>query len=337
MKRFAALVVALASVVLLASCSFNPLSLLPQNTTQLSRDRAANIVDALNAHDAAALKAMFTEYALTEYPAEIDDGLEYLLSLFPEGDVILQEPTFEPGVSGADDYGKKTTLVSSSYVVSSGGANYSLFVADFTVNTIDPKNVGVYLMGAVLATDSEVTEPEAAFRSWANSVDVHTSHPPGVFVAASGRPSVDRMSQIVDALNAHNALELKGMFTDYARAEYSTQIDDGLDYLLSLFPDGDVMWKEDQGGSAVYKRIDGDKKTVLLQTFYFVSSGGVDYRFFFADFTENSIDPDNVGVYAIGAVPMAEARVDVPEAYIYPWASSFDVSASSPPGIYIPQ
>ena len=149
----------------------------------------------------------------------------------------------------------------------------------------------------------------------------------------NGGLSRDRAAQIIDALNAQDAAALKGMFS-----KYSAQIDKGLEYLLSMFPDGDIVWQEDQGGSAVSERVDGDKRTVLLLTFYTVSSGGVDYRLFFADFIENTIDPDNVGIYAIGAVTVSpEGTLYIPEVYLHQWSTSFYIGANTPPGVFIPK
>jgi hypothetical protein len=93
MRRLASLVVALAGIALLASCSFNPLELLSGSDRRLSHERMEQILDAINDQDAATLKSMFTEYALAEYSAEIDEGLEYLLSLFPDGDVVWEDPS----------------------------------------------------------------------------------------------------------------------------------------------------------------------------------------------------------------------------------------------------
>jgi len=338
-RRFVSVIVALLGVLLLASCSLTPFSAPShgKSDTQLSLDRLGHIVDALNAHDAAALKSMFTEHARTEYSAEIDDGLTYLLSLFPDGGVVPVDPKYAPSVSGNVTDAGRATLVSSGYTVSSGGKKYSLFFADFTVNQIDPLNVGLYVLGAALETESGHSGAEMAMNSWGQRVDVDASGPPGVFVADNGQLSRDRMGQIVDALNAHNAAALKGMFTPYARTKYSAQIDKGLDYLLSQFPNGGITWQPEQGGSAVYERDVDGKKTVLLPTFYTVSSGGKDFRFFFADFTENTIDPDNLGIYAIGAVPAAEIWLDEPEKEIYTWSSSFDLEASTPPAVFIPK
>ena len=331
MRRFASLIVAVASVLLPGSCSYSV------NDGHVSRDRMAHIVEALNNQDAAALRGMFTDYALAEYSEEIDEGVEYLLSLFPDRDVIWRDPgggdSYYVGIRDGD-----FLWVPSGFEVTSGGKTYSLYFEDFELNYEDPENVGIYAMGAVLQTDSGDSGLEIAFHYWAGltDYDLDTSGPPGVFMPADSQLSHDRMAQIVDALNSHDAAALKGMFTEYAVAEHSTDIDKGLDYLLSLFPDGDIVWQEGQGGSIVDTRVDGAKRTVLLPTFYTVSSGGVDYRLFFADFLENTIDPDNVGIYAIGAVPAAEATNYVPEADLYPWAGSFDLDATGHPGIFVP-
>jgi hypothetical protein len=340
MKRFASVLVALAVVVLLPSCSLIPGSLFGKSDTVVSNERAVEIVDAINARDAATLKSMFTKYARTEFSAEIDDGLEYLLSLFPDGDVVLvPDTTTFPSVGESVHKGKKAKLVGKPYLVRSGGNDYSLYFDEFQVNTIDPDNVGIYRMGAFLRTDSDDSSLELAFHSWAGSLDVDApaGGPPGVFVGDSGGLSRDRAAQIVEALNTHDAAALKAMFTDHARTEYSAQIDDGLEYLLSLFPDGDVVLGADQGGSAVQERIDGDHRTVMLTSFYTVSSGGVDYRLFFADFTENTTDPANTGVYAIGAGPTAETRLDVPEVHLFHWSIPFYIGASTAPGVFIPE
>ena len=337
-KTFALAIVALASVVLLTSCSLDRLySDREHDYDTLSSDRMTQIVDAVNRHDAAALKGMFTEYALAEYSAEIADGLEYLLGLFPNGDVIWQDPIGDVYPTKANDYGDKTTLLNSVYHVSSGGVEYRLFFTDFIENTIDPENLGVYTMGAVPWTASEDSGPEVAYFDWSIVInDVYAAGPPGVFVYENGELSGDRMLDIVDALNGHDAAALKSMFTEYARTEHSTDLDHGLNYLLGLFPDGDIVWEGEPGGSVIYERVDGDKKAVLLRSYYRVSSGGVEYRLLFAHFTENSIDPENVGVYAIGVVPIADRLNVVPEADLYQWARSIDVGATAHPGAFIP-
>lgn len=151
------------------------------------------------------------------------------------------------------------------------GKEYTLSFSDFTVNTIDPENVGIFMMGAVLRTDSRDSDMELALRSWFGSieVDARAGGPPGVFVGDGGGQSHDRAAQIISALNSQDAAALRGMFTEHALAEYSAEIDEGLRYLLSMFPEGQIV-EVGQGGSAVRERVDGDLSTVMLLTFYTV-------------------------------------------------------------------
>ena len=172
MKRFASVIVALASVALLASCSWSPLGWFSKGSAELSWEKAVEVVDALNAQDAAALKAMFTEYARTEYSAEIDDGLEYLLSLFPDGDVVMQERPTSSGEHKNLEGGKKTILTGGTFGVSSGGKDYDLSIALFTVNTVDPDNVGIFQISVVPRSDLRDSALEMAQNTWGGAMDM---------------------------------------------------------------------------------------------------------------------------------------------------------------------
>lgn len=334
MRRLAALSIAIASVMLLTSCSHIS-GLFGPSDDVFMRDKMAHIIEAVNDQDAAVLRAMFTEYALAEYSAEIDEGVAQLLSLFPDGDVIWRDDGQpEGGGGGASEGGKWTWLAGMSDVVSSAGKEYTLGFYIFTENAIDPENVGIFRIEVAPRTEDQLSGAELASCGSLDDSDARAGGPPGVFIGDGGGLSHDRAVAIVDALNAQDAAALKGMFTEYARTEYSAQIDKGLEYLLSLFPDGDLTWGEASGGSAVCERIQGDAKTVLLPTYYTVRSGGVDYRLFFADFIENTIDPDNVGIYAIGAELAAECGRCVPESDLNTWAYAFYIEGTDRPGIY---
>jgi hypothetical protein len=338
MRKFASLIVAAACVLVLTSCSLIPWRWFGPGENQVVRDKMAHIVEAINDQDAEALRAMFTDYALAEYSAEIDDGVAYLLSLFPDGDVLWRDDGHPTGSgSGLVKDGKKTWLGGTSYVVSSAGKEYTLWFSLFTENTIDPDNIGIYRMGAVLRTEKQDSGAELASCGRMDS-DVRTGGPPGVFIGDYGGLSRDRALAVVNALNAHDVVALKGMFTEYARTNYSAAIDAGLEYLTSLFPDGDVVLDEGTGGSAVCERILGENRAVLLPTFYTVTAGGVDFRLFFADFTENTIAIRNVGIYALGAVPIApEGWEYEPEVFMHRWAHDFYIGASAHPGVFIPE
>lgn len=335
MRRLAALSMSVAGILLLTSCSLVS-GLFGPSDDQVMRDKMAHIIEAVNDQDAAALRAMFTDYALAEYSDEIDDGVARLLSLFPDGDVIWRDAGQPAGSgSGAVEPGARSWLGGMSGVVSSAGKEYTLTFSIFTENTIDPDNVGVFRISVDPLTDGEVSGAELATCGLVDT-DARAGAAPGVFIGDSGGLSRDRAVAIVAALNAKDAAALKDMFSEYARAEYSAQIDEGLQYLLSLFSGGEVTWGEAEGGSAVCEHTVGDEKTVLLPSYYTVRSAGVDYRLFFAEFTENTIEPDNVGIYAMGAVLAAECGRCTPEAELNTWAADFHAETTARPGVFVP-
>jgi len=299
----------------------------------------AEIVEAVNSQDAAALKGMFTEYALTKYSAEIDDGLEYLLSLFPDGDVVWEDPEYRPNASYAYDDRKRTIVVGGLYDVSSGGKDYWLYFSYYTVNDIDPANVGVYGIGVAPRTERASSGPEGVFFSWTGSVsDLHDNGPPGVYIPDYDNVELsDRMmDNIAEDLDTQDDVGLRlDAFTEYAQTQYPEALDDEVDELFTLFSDGDMVWEGLAEEPEVRVAADGGNEAILLLPIYRVSSGGREYWLFFADFTVNTIDPDNLGLYAVGVAPRTESEDSPQETALFAWADSFDVDASTPTGILI--
>lgn len=339
MRRFASAVVAFASVLLLAACGFNPVSWLPRDYPALAAERMGEIVEAVNSQDAAALKGMFTDYALTEYSAEIDDGLEYLLFLFPDGDLVWEDPKYQSPVSQSFDDRKRMIMVPALYDVSAGGKDYWLFFSYYIVNDIDPANIGIYGIGVAPRTETKSSGPEGVFFAWAGSVSGHRDNdPPGVYIPDYDNVELaDRMMEeiVEDDLNIQDPLGLRQKFTEYAQARYAEQLVDEVDELFALFPDGDIVWEPLTAEPDVRVAADGGNETILLLPFYRVSSGGRDYWLFFADFTVNTIDPDNLGLYAIAVAPRTESGDSAQEQALFEWADSFDVDTSTAPEILI--
>jgi hypothetical protein len=144
------------------------------------------------------------------------------------------------------------------------------------------------------------------------------------------------MAEIVEALNGGDADALKAMFTDQARLEHSAEIDSGIGALLATFSVGEVAWDGPEGIPNVSElKIDG-RAAVLIGSSYTVRSGGDRYRVLFLEFARNEIDPDNVGVYALGAVRQTEAEDSWQELAMHSWALGFDTDteASAPPGVF---
>lgn len=339
-SKLAALVAVVAGC--LAACSFNPRVLNPNYSADLVAERMVQIVEALNTQDAAALKGMFTDYALAEYSEEIDGGLDYLLGLFPNGDVIWEDPDHEPSPAVLYNFGKRTEVVGVLYDISAGGEHYRLFFSYYTINENDPSNVGIYGIGVTSRTENFDSGPEEALMSWAGTVgDLEGDNgPPGVYI-----PSYDyielsdlTMDEIVgDDLNIQDPVGLRERFTETAQTEYVSALDNEIDALFALFPGGDLTWRPLDAQPVVREQVDGNDEAILLLPIYQVSAGSKDYWLFFADFTVNTIDPRNLGLYAIGVAPRTETGDSPQEQALFAWADTFDVDATTPAGILISQ
>ena len=143
-----------------------------------------------------------------------------------------------------------------------------------------------------------------------------------------------QMEKIAAALNDQDAAALKSMFSPVALAK-ATDIDTRLDYLLSFFPNGGVTWVREPGSGEGTPA----QGTELLKEYYKVSADGVDYSLFFAFFTVNEADPDNVGLIALGVSAWSDDRGSGPSAPFYSWAGTMTIDGrneSAYLGVYFP-
>ncbi|MEJ1231365.1 MAG: DUF5104 domain-containing protein [Galbitalea sp.] len=187
-RRALAAVVALMCVGLLSACSLLPKlppSPLNDDSKQQSDAEMQRIADAVKDHDAAALKKLFSKTA-RQKATDLDGGLKYFLSVFPSGRMTWESQGTDSG--GINEYPKETVELYASYKVSSGGKEYELYFADFTVNTAeDPDNVGLYALGVMPYTADPYTasgapKPFYVWTSQFNSGKPNEPGTPGVYV-----------------------------------------------------------------------------------------------------------------------------------------------------------
>lgn len=161
----------------------------------------------------------------------------------------------------------------------------------------------------------------------------------GLLPGNDNRQADARMQQIADAVDNQDKAALKALFSNRA-VEQATDLDQRLDYFLSLFPNGGLTWKRDAVGSEVDVNSNG-RKTELLEAHYTVSAGGNDYYLVFKDFTVNeAIDPENVGLYGLGIAPWSESPQTGPAQPLYAWAGSISLDGDGEkgyPGVYVPE
>lgn len=340
MKRFVSAMVAVATVTLLASCGLNPLRWMLDHGG-LAADRMVEIVDAINNQDAAALKEQFTDYARAEYSAEIDEDLQYLLSLFPDGDLVWEDNGYRPSYSQEYRDGKATYVVRAPFRVSYEGKDYWLSFALFTVNEIDPDNVGIYKLGATPRTERRDSGPEEMFFEWMGTVprpEDNPPPPPGVYVPHYDNIDLSEKAieeVITDDLNIQDSLGLRERFTNYAQAQFPEALDDEIDALYDVLPVGDIAWEPLTREPDVRVEVDGEEETILLLPVYRITAGGQVFWLFVAYYTVNTIDPDNLGLYGIGVAPRTATGDSAAEQALFNLVDSFEIDTEIPPQVVV--
>lgn len=108
--------------------------------------------------DNEAMKALFSKRALDEIQ-DFDSGANYLCSFF-QGDVKSWEK-FALSTDISIESGKKSVEIRTWYIVETDKDIYMFFIIDFTEDTINPDNAGLYTLRVIKAEDEETQ-----FSSW---------------------------------------------------------------------------------------------------------------------------------------------------------------------------
>ena len=339
MRKCLLMALALACAVVLSSCAGLPFGLGLSYENRRGDSQMGRIAAAVNSHDAGALKAVFSPWAVKK-ATDLDKRLKNFLAVFPHGGLTWKRD----GIYSASDsnYGRRTEVLKAFYTVSAEGKDYTLAFVDFTVNDLyNRDNVGIYGLGMIPLTDEKFSGVAEPFYWWAGRIREDESKAdgyPGVYVGYDNSMlSSHEMDLIVEQLNYKTSIGLRDLFSKYVRREYATTIDDDLDKLVAFLPGGDVALKGERVALTVREKPGSAGKTTLLLSTYRVTSGGTDYRFLLAQFTENAVDPSNVGIYAIGVAPWTELGDSAAEKALSVWSDSFTVDASTAPGIHLPQ
>lgn len=137
-----------AAALLLSSCSMVESRLAELNRshkseTELINTRYEQIFKAIENRDKDALKAMFSEEALTE-AEELDDAIEYLIDSFPVG--IDSWKASQRQTSENLNRGERNKSIGSHCDVFVGDTHYSFSIMDRTIDTENPEKVGLFSM-----------------------------------------------------------------------------------------------------------------------------------------------------------------------------------------------
>ena len=108
--------------------------------------RMSQIVSAIKANDKEALKSLFSKKALDEadnIDNEVDDLFDFI-----QGDIDSWEMPNGWASSEKIDYGKRSLMIRFTIKINTDKDEYEIYVFDYSKDTINPDNQGVYMLEA---------------------------------------------------------------------------------------------------------------------------------------------------------------------------------------------
>ena len=136
---------------LLCSCFMNGDS--GMNEKKKADTRMEQIIAAIKDKDRTGLKALFSKQAINE-ANDFDSCIDYLFNFLQDDVKSWERYKWSSDVSL--EYGKKSKMLRSWYTVITEKNKYSFFIIDFTEETINPDNFGLYTLRVIKTEDEEI-------------------------------------------------------------------------------------------------------------------------------------------------------------------------------------
>jgi len=134
--------------------------LLGDNSMQLADTRLQQIIDTISSNDQDALKAMFSEQALSEaddFDKELADLFSYI-----QGSIQSWKSTGAYTFPEKWNDGNHKKEAKSTYIITTNEQDYKIAVSEYTIDTANPDNVGLYSLCIV----SEKDDPNPGITFW---------------------------------------------------------------------------------------------------------------------------------------------------------------------------
>lgn len=139
-------------IILLSSCTSRGGRVLDTSEDKQADFCMEQILDALKNQDKDALKKLFSEQAVSE-AKDFDGNIDYLFEFF-QGEVKSSKQ--DKWSSDEEiDYGKESDMLRAWYTVTTDKNQYIFFIIDYTTDTINPDNAGLYTLRVIKAEDKE--------------------------------------------------------------------------------------------------------------------------------------------------------------------------------------
>jgi hypothetical protein len=113
--------------------------------------RMGQIIEAIENRDKDALRAMFSEQALKEAD-DLDERMDWLFD-FVDGDIVFWKQGIG-SVLGSNNHGIKTKESNYWFSVNTDAEEYTFRLAECTVDTEHPENIGLYMLQVYKTKDA---------------------------------------------------------------------------------------------------------------------------------------------------------------------------------------
>ena len=136
-----------------------------ENDQETANARMDKVLAVIKNKDVNALKAMFSKKVIAN-TENLDQSIADLFDYF-QGDFISYNDWGGPLAEETFDYGDKQKILCSSYDVVTSEQTYRFAIQDFTTDTADPDNVGIWSLYIIKMADD--TDPQ--FGYWGDGKD----------------------------------------------------------------------------------------------------------------------------------------------------------------------
>ena len=142
------------AMLLLSSCTRMGGPILFNDDGQKSDSTFEQVIQAFKDKDKDALKAMFSEQALSD-AEDLDGRIDYVFD-FVQGDIISEEQGSSVVTDDVDTNGQRVKISLSRYSVKTDQEEYQFALREYVVDTAHPENVGLYMLQVIKMEDVDM-------------------------------------------------------------------------------------------------------------------------------------------------------------------------------------
>lgn len=144
---------------------------------EVANERFEQILDTISNQDEKALKKLFSQKAITD--TDVFDKSVIKLFDFFQGKVVEYDDRGALGVDGGkndDGTGRNWKSMQSTYDVETSEGEYRFAIKEYTMDTADRDNIGIYSLYIIKAEDSDLEFAYWGGGKWVPGINIETKN-----------------------------------------------------------------------------------------------------------------------------------------------------------------